>query len=115
MRTQVRRFLAYGDRILSADAGRIWTRERDPLEWAMAQRNLGSALSDLSDLDLQAAPLHAAVTAYQNALSVYQSRSNRLDSANVQFKLGGAFQRNRKARKTARTACVGRWIIIARQ
>ena len=69
-----------------------WTRERDPLEWAMAQRNLGSALSDLSDLNMQAAPLHAAVTAYQNALSVYQSRSDRLDSANVQFELGGAFE-----------------------
>lgn len=69
-----------------------WTRERDPLEWAMAQRNLGSALIDLSEINMQEAPLQAAATAYQNALAVYQSRSDRLDSANVQLELGGAFQ-----------------------
>ncbi|MGA9472801.1 MAG: serine hydrolase domain-containing protein [Terriglobales bacterium] len=65
-----------------------WTRERDPLEWAMAQRNLGSALIDLSELNMQAEPLQAAFTAYQNALAVSQSRSDRLDLANVQRKPG---------------------------
>ena len=69
-----------------------WTRERDPLEWAMAQRNLGSALIDLSELNMQEAPLEPAVRAYQSALAVYQSRSDRLDSANVQLELGGAFK-----------------------
>ena len=68
-----------------------WTRERDPLEWAMAQRNLGSVLTDLSELNRQVAPLRAAVTAYLNALAEYQSRSDRLDSAEVQLDLGGAF------------------------
>lgn len=70
-----------------------WTRERDPLEWAMVQQNLGSALSDLSAINLQAAPLQPAVAAYQNSLAVYQSRSDRLDSAKVQFRLGIAFEK----------------------
>jgi tetratricopeptide (TPR) repeat protein len=70
-----------------------WTRDRNPLEWAMAQRNLGSALIDLSELNLQEPPVQAAATAYQNALAVYQSRSDRLDSANVQLELGDAFQK----------------------
>jgi tetratricopeptide (TPR) repeat protein len=68
-----------------------WTREKNPLEWAIAQRNLGYALSDLYDLNQQDAPLRAAITAYQNALSVYQSRSDALDSASMQFGLGKAF------------------------
>jgi len=70
-----------------------WTRERDPLEWAMAQQNLGSALSDVSRFNLRVAPLQAAVTPYQNALAVYQSRGDRLDSANLQFVLGAAFEK----------------------
>ena len=82
-----RQAIAYFERTQSD-----WTRERDPLEWAMAQRNLGSALIDLSDLNMQEAPVQAAATAYQNALAVYQSRSDRLDSANVQLELGGAFK-----------------------
>ncbi|MFZ0679777.1 hypothetical protein [Candidatus Binatus sp.] len=82
-----RQAIAYFERTQSD-----WTRERDPLEWAMAQRNLGSALIDLSELNMQEAPVQAAATAYQNALAVYQSRSDRLDSANVQLELGGAFK-----------------------
>jgi tetratricopeptide (TPR) repeat protein len=70
-----------------------WTRERDPLEWAMAQENLGSALRDLSRLNLQIAPLQKAATNYQNALAVYQSRSDRLDSANLEYILGVTFEK----------------------
>jgi len=47
----------------------------------------------LSRLNLQIAPLQAAATAYQNALAVYQSRSDRLDSANLQFILGVTFEK----------------------
>jgi tetratricopeptide (TPR) repeat protein len=83
-----RNAIAYFDRTQSG-----WTRERGPLEWAMAQRKLGSALIDLSELNMQEAPVQAAATAYQNALAVYQSRSDRLDSANVQLELGDAFQK----------------------
>ncbi|HEY9158719.1 hypothetical protein [Candidatus Binatus sp.] len=70
-----------------------WTRERDPLEWAMAQQNLGLAQRSLAGQNLQVAPLQAAATAYQNALGVYQSRSDRLDSANMQYALGLTFER----------------------
>jgi tetratricopeptide (TPR) repeat protein len=65
-----------------------WTREHDPLEWAMAQLNLGVALNELSDLNVQLPPLQEAEAAYKNALSVYQGRSDSLDSATVQFQLG---------------------------
>ena len=65
-----------------------WTRERNPLEWAMAQLNLAAALNELSELNLQLAPLQESEAAYKNALSVYQGRSDSLDSATVQFRLG---------------------------
>ncbi|HZC46929.1 MAG TPA: hypothetical protein VE243_10670, partial [Candidatus Acidoferrum sp.] len=58
-----------------------WTRESDSIDWAAAQLNLGVALNQLSDLNLQLAPLQEAAAAYKNALSVYQARSDRLDSA----------------------------------
>jgi hypothetical protein len=70
-----------------------WTREHDPLEWAMAQQNLGMAQRSLAERNLQVAPLQAAATAYQNALAVYQSRTDRLDSANMQYALGLTFER----------------------
>lgn len=69
-----------------------WTRDRDPLEWAMTQRNLADALSQLFGLDWHDAPLHPAVTAFQNALAVYQSRSDRLDSAHVQLGLASGYE-----------------------
>ncbi len=68
-----------------------WTHEKYPLEWAIAQRTLGSALFDLYDLNQQDAALQAAITADQNALAVYQSRSDGLDSASLQFDLGSVF------------------------
>ena len=68
-----------------------WTRERDPLEWAMTQLNLGVALSELSNLDDRVETMRAAMVAYQNALAVYQSRSDGLDSASVQLMMGGTF------------------------
>ena len=69
-------------------AQQAWTREHDPLEWAMAQLNLGAALNQLSNLNVQLAPLREAEAAYKDALSVYQARSDSLDSATVQFELG---------------------------
>ncbi len=69
-----------------------WTRDRDPLEWAMTQRNLADALSQQFGLDWHDAPLHPAMTAFQNALAVYQSRSDRLDSAHVQLGLATGYE-----------------------
>jgi tetratricopeptide (TPR) repeat protein len=69
-----------------------WTRERNPLEWAMAQLNLGEALSEIADLNVQVAPLQEAAAAYKDALAVYQQHSDSLDSATVQLQLGRTFQ-----------------------
>ena len=69
-----------------------WTRERDPLEWAMVQKNLGFAQTELSELNLQPAPLKEAVADYQSALAVYQAHSDEIDSAFVQYELGNVFK-----------------------
>jgi tetratricopeptide (TPR) repeat protein len=69
-----------------------WTRDRDPLEWAMTQRNLADALAQQYALDWHDAPLLPAMTAFQNALAVYQSRSDRLDSAHVQLGLATGYE-----------------------
>ncbi|MFZ0247692.1 tetratricopeptide repeat protein [Candidatus Binatus sp.] len=69
-----------------------WTHDRDPLEWAMAQRNLGRTLCAQYDLNMDTALLHPAVTAFQNAMSVYQSRSDRIDVAEIQSALGSLFE-----------------------
>jgi len=69
-----------------------WTRDRDPLEWAMTERNLADALDHLFGLDWHDAPLHPAMTAYQNALAIYESRSDRLDAAHVQLGLASGYE-----------------------
>jgi len=69
-----------------------WTRDRDPLEWAMTQRNLAEAYSQQFGLDWHDAPLLPAMTAFQNALTVYQSRSDRLDAAHVQLGLATGYE-----------------------
>jgi tetratricopeptide (TPR) repeat protein len=69
-----------------------WPRERNPLEWAMVQLNLGVALFQISDFNSQLAPLQEAAAAYKDALAVYQQHSDSLDSAMVQLQLGRTFQ-----------------------
>jgi tetratricopeptide (TPR) repeat protein len=69
-----------------------WTHDRDPLEWAMAQRNLGRILVDQYNLKRDTALLHPAAAAFQNAMSVYQSRSDRIDVAEIQSELGSLFE-----------------------
>ena len=69
-----------------------WTHDRDPLEWAMAQRNLGRTLSDQYNLNKDTALLHPSAAAFQNAMSVYQSRSDRMDVAEIQSQLGSLFE-----------------------
>ncbi|HTR63118.1 MAG TPA: tetratricopeptide repeat protein [Candidatus Binataceae bacterium] len=64
-----------------------WSREANPLEWAMTQLNLGETLQELSgERNLDA--LHKALDAYSAALPVYQSRSDKLDTASIQFQMG---------------------------
>ena len=82
---------------LKASAGYIqhalddWTHDRDPLEWAIAQRNLGRALVDQYNLNRDTPLLHRAVAAFQNAMSIYQSRSDEMCS---EKSLGAAIRKN---------------------
>jgi tetratricopeptide (TPR) repeat protein len=69
-----------------------WTREGEPLEWAMAQRNLGRTLCDQANLNLDTGLLRPAATAFENAMSVYQSRSDRIDVAEIQSQLGSLYE-----------------------
>ena len=69
-----------------------WTHDRDPLEWAMAQRNLGCRADRFYNVTQDAAQLHPALTALQDALTVYQSRSDRIDAAMVQSGIGSVYE-----------------------
>jgi tetratricopeptide (TPR) repeat protein len=69
-----------------------WTREKNPLEWAIVQQNIGSALSELSEIGLQPALLKDALTSLQNALAVYQAQSDQIDSAYVQYRMGNTYR-----------------------
>jgi len=69
-----------------------WTHDRDPLEWAIVQRNLGRTLVDQYNLKMDNGLLHSAIAAFQNAMSVYQSRSDRIDVAEIQSELGDLFE-----------------------
>ena len=50
------------------------------------------ALTDQYNVNMDTALLHPAVTALQDALSVYQSRSDRIDAAMVQSGIGSLFE-----------------------
>jgi len=47
------------------------TREREPLYWAKIQTNLGDALGTLGERNAGTTWLQEAMTAYQQALSVF--------------------------------------------
>jgi tetratricopeptide (TPR) repeat protein len=84
-----------------------WTHDRDPLEWAIVQRNLGLTLCDQYNLKMDTALLHPAVAAFQNAMSVYQSRADQIDVAEIQSDLGSLFEtisRYEPGRETLRKA-----------
>jgi tetratricopeptide (TPR) repeat protein len=84
-----------------------WTHDRDPLEWAIVQRNLGLTLCDQYNLKPDTAMLHRAVDAFQNAMSVYQSRTDQIDVAELQSDLGSLFEaiaRYEPGRETLRKA-----------
>ena len=50
------------------EALKEWTRERVPLQWAMTQNNLGTALATLGERESGTARLEEAVAAYREAL-----------------------------------------------
>jgi len=55
------------------EALKEYTRDRVPLDWAMTQNNLGSALERLGVRESGTARLEEAVAAYREALTVYQA------------------------------------------
>ena len=66
------------------------TRERVPLDWAMAQNNLGNALARLGGRDGGTARLEEAVAAYRAALEEYTRERVPLQWAMTQNNLGSA-------------------------
>jgi tetratricopeptide (TPR) repeat protein len=67
-----------------------WTRERVPLDWAMIQNNLGSALTRLGDRESGTARLEEAVTAFREALQEWTRERRPLNWATIQNNLGAA-------------------------
>ena len=61
-----------------------WTRERAPLQWAMAQMDLGMALWSLGEREAGTGRLEEAVAAYQQALQERTRERMPLDWAATQ-------------------------------
>ncbi|MGI8989263.1 MAG: tetratricopeptide repeat protein, partial [Bryobacteraceae bacterium] len=72
------------------DALKEWTRERVPLDWAMAQNNLGNALLCLGERESGTEKLEEAVAAYREALNVWTRERVPLNWAMTQNNLGSA-------------------------
>ncbi|MFO1102433.1 MAG: tetratricopeptide repeat protein [Methylocystis sp.] len=74
-----------------------WTQERAPLQWAMAQNNLGAALMALGERESRQEEsirrLEAAVAAYRAALTEIVQERVPLDWAMTQNNLGNALTR----------------------
>jgi hypothetical protein len=58
------------------DALKEWTREHVPLDWAMAQNNLGTVLRTLGERESGTARLVEAVDAFRNALRTLGERES---------------------------------------
>jgi tetratricopeptide (TPR) repeat protein len=74
------------------DALKELTREREPLDWAATQNNLGSALHRLGERESRTARLEEAVAAYGEALKESPRERVPLDWAATQNNLGNALQ-----------------------
>ncbi|MEO0939250.1 MAG: hypothetical protein AAFY38_13940 [Pseudomonadota bacterium] len=74
------------------DALREWTRDRVPMDWAMAKMNLGNALTTLGERDNDTARLEDAVRAYEDALLELTRDRVPLKWAAAKMNLGAALQ-----------------------
>ena len=79
--------------VLYREALKEYTRERVPLDWAMTQNNLSTALARLGEREAGTAGLEQAVAAYREALKEYIRERVPLDWAMTQNNLGGALAR----------------------
>jgi tetratricopeptide (TPR) repeat protein len=68
------------------------TRERVPLDWAMIQSNLGTALEALGERESGTARLEEAVAAFREALTEITRARVPLDWATIQSNLGTALE-----------------------
>ena len=68
------------------------TRERVPLDWAMTQNNLGTALATLGERESGTERLEQAVTAFTEALKERTRERVPLDWATTQNNCGAAIQ-----------------------
>ena len=100
------------------EALKEWTRERVPLQWAMTQNNLGTALMRLGERESGTARLDEAVAAYREALEEWTRERVPLQWAMTQNNLGTALERwgsgraarrawTRRSRPTARPSRSG--------
>jgi tetratricopeptide (TPR) repeat protein len=80
--------IAYYRKTLSA-----WPRERVPLDWAMTQNNLGTALQTLGERESGTARLEEAVAAFGAALGEWTRERVPLQWAMTQNNLGTALMR----------------------
>ena len=69
-----------------------WTRDRTPLDWAMAQMNLGTALAIIGGRASGTERLEEAVTAFRSALEERTRDRVPLDWAMTQMNLGAALR-----------------------
>jgi tetratricopeptide (TPR) repeat protein len=74
------------------EALKEFTRERDPLNWAMTQNNLGNALSTLGERESGVEKLKEAVSAYRAALQERTRERVPLEWAMTQNNMGNALQ-----------------------
>jgi tetratricopeptide (TPR) repeat protein len=70
-----------------------WSREQDPVDWAMTQNNLGTALNDLGERESGTTHLEQAVAAYRAALEERTRERVPLEWAMTQNNLGNALSR----------------------
>ena len=95
-------------------SGREYPRERVPLDWAMTQKNLGTALATLGERESGTARLEEAVAAYRAALEERTRERVPLDWAMTQMNLGTALGRWASGR-AGRRVWRRRWRRIARR
>ena len=88
-----------GDNAALRQSIKIWQlvlgqrpRERVPLDWAMTQNNLGTALETLGERESGTTRLEEAVAAYRAALEEYTRERVPLDWAMTQNNLGNALR-----------------------
>ena len=86
------------------EALKEWTRESVPLDWAMTQSNLGTALSILGERRWDEGKLEEAVAAYQGALKEWTRERVPLGWAGTQNDLGNVLQMlgGRRGRKRSK-------------